>query len=198
MTGTDSDRGLIFRTLSYLFSVTGSNRTAATCNKRYKYSCSFLEIYNEEPRDLLADGDGSEISIKTIDGQVVAQGLTKHAVTNVDQLYQLVKTGSMRRQTSATKMNDRSSRGHSVFTLELESITAPATSPKSGEEPTAAAAAAAESKTVAPPQSGMVERVVSCLHLVDLAGSESAKNSGASKYFIAFSISVAISRAGVN
>ena len=111
--------GLIPRVFEALFSVISEK---ASDEYGYSVRCSFLEIYNEEITDLL---DPSLTGLQIRDGDssagVYVQGLSERQVLNVDDVLDLIQAGSKNRSIAATRMNDRSSRSHSVFTATIES-----------------------------------------------------------------------------
>jgi kinesin family member 6/9 len=117
-----------------------------------------LEIYNEQLYDLLSGEprteNGSGISIQDdAKGEVHVRGLTQHEVTNEEDALNLLFEGETKKTLAATKMNENSSRSHSVYTIYVTS--------KSKMEST--------------------EKVIhSKLHLVDLAGNERTKKLDAS------------------
>ncbi|KAF8964705.1 P-loop containing nucleoside triphosphate hydrolase protein [Flammula alnicola] len=100
---------------------------------------SFIELYNEELRDLLAsdlsapttliqpmgmaakDSKAAEGGLKIFDDAskrgVFIQGLEEIAVKDSKDALALLMKGSERRQIAATKFNDHSSRSHSVFSI---------------------------------------------------------------------------------
>jgi kinesin family member 11 len=73
---------------------------------------SFIELYNEELRDLLA----SEFHDTTKHG-VFIQGLEEVAVKDSKTALALLTKGSEHRQIASTKFNDHSSPSHSVFSI---------------------------------------------------------------------------------
>jgi kinesin family protein 11 len=106
----------------------------------YSVKISFVELYNEELRDLLASdlaapagtaqpmGMGSsskdapnQIGLKIFDDSskkgVFIQGLEETLVKDANDAIALLTKGSHRRQIAATKFNDHSSRSHSVFSI---------------------------------------------------------------------------------
>merc|ERR1712223_1938510 len=118
----------------------------------YKLEASFLEIYNEEIRDLLATEKGLKYDIKKVDtksNEIYVSNLKVEDVTNGEKIGHLLKRAKKNRAVAATNCNERSSRSHSVFILKIvgkNSITS--------------------------------ESCTGSLNLVDLAGSERLKDSG--------------------
>jgi kinesin family protein C1 len=98
----------------------------------FKLSVSFLEIYNEELKDLLttfnqsASSNTKKLSIKrSREGKSYVDGLTEVPVNTIDeveglnQLQSLMAVAARARSVAKTKMNAQSSRSHSVFMLHL-------------------------------------------------------------------------------
>ncbi|VDL64130.1 unnamed protein product [Nippostrongylus brasiliensis] len=111
---------------------------------------SYLEIYNEELRDLLAkDGHGSNLEIKEkADIGVYVKNLISIIVGSASQMQKLMEFGNKNRRVGATQMNEESSRSHAMFSVTVESS-----------------------------ERGLVTQ--GKLHLVDLAGSERQSKTGA-------------------
>ncbi|KAG2377992.1 hypothetical protein C9374_008614 [Naegleria lovaniensis] len=83
---------------------------------------SFLEIYNETIRDLLdsTNKDNVKYDIKHgKDGSTTVTGLKYVNVNRPQQVQELLRIASKNRAVAATLSNDRSSRSHSVFTLQI-------------------------------------------------------------------------------
>ena len=82
---------------------------------------SYLEIYNEEIRDLLAKPEKHNLEIKERpDIGVYVKDLTMVTVPNPAKMQQLMQHGSANRHVGATNMNEMSSRSHALFTITIE------------------------------------------------------------------------------
>lgn len=120
--------------------------------------CSFIELYNEELRDLLALDETVKLKIyddanKKGHAATLVQGMEEFHIKSASKGIELLRDGSHKRQVAATKCNDLSSRSHTVFTITVYMKRTSDT----GEELISAGK----------------------LNLVDLAGSENIQRSGA-------------------
>ncbi|CZT13544.1 related to chromosome-associated kinesin KIF4 [Rhynchosporium agropyri] len=120
--------------------------------------CSFIELYNEELRDLISADENTKLKIyddtsKKGHASTLVQGMEESHIKSAAEGVKLLQAGSHRRQVAATKCNDLSSRSHTVFTV---TAYIKRTS-DNGEEYVSAGK----------------------LNLVDLAGSENIQRSGA-------------------
>ncbi|CAB3366405.1 Hypothetical predicted protein [Cloeon dipterum] len=151
MTGPPDDPGLIPRICEAMFGKMQEEQE----DKNYRVDVSYLEIYNEKVRDLLASSNpsgGLRVREHPRQGPYVSD-LSHHLVTCYDHVAQLMERGNRARCTAATNMNDTSSRSHAIFTLTFRQ-----------------AGLGAE---------GLPCETTSKVHLVDLAGSERADATGA-------------------
>ncbi|CAD6198252.1 unnamed protein product [Caenorhabditis auriculariae] len=84
---------------------------------------SYLEIYNEEIRDLLAkEGAGLNLEIKERpDVGVYVRNLSSATVGSASQMQKIMEFGNKNRKVGATNMNIESSRSHAMFTVTIES-----------------------------------------------------------------------------
>ncbi|KAK4939883.1 Kinesin-related motor protein [Elasticomyces elasticus] len=108
--------GIIPRVLSTLF------QKLETDEVECSVKCSFIELYNEELRDLLAADDSVKLKIyddanKKSHTATMVQGMEESYITSSSAGIKLLQQGSYRRQVAATKCNDLSSRSHTVFTI---------------------------------------------------------------------------------
>lgn len=114
-----SQRGIISRSFDHIFEAIS---VSSEC--RYLAQVSYLEIYNENIRDLLNPNLSSiSLQLKELpDEGVVVQNLSKYTVQNSNDCEEYLKIGSQNRMVGATLMNATSSRSHSIFTISLEQI----------------------------------------------------------------------------
>lgn len=117
-----ADAGIVPRTLHRLFSLLESSRA------EYSVKISFVELYNEEIRDLLAheshphhgsaaggSGGGQVGGLKIFEDPnprgrgVLIQGLEECGVNQAKDGIELLRKGSARRETGETLMNKTSS-----------------------------------------------------------------------------------------
>lgn len=117
----DERRGLIPRALHQVFQVAHTQPHWA-----YTMVASFVEVYNETLRDLLATPSPQQpqqqplqLKMAHKDGPVTVAGLTEVQVTSAEQITQLLRRARKNRAVAATKCNERSSRSHSVFRLDI-------------------------------------------------------------------------------
>jgi hypothetical protein len=140
---------------------------------------SYLEIYNEEIRDLLTFTDASNDNStnkpssntaapslrlrEMVNGDVYAEGLTCQRVTSAQQIQQIMDMASSKRMVAATAMNATSSRSHAMAIITITGIL----------RTTIAGDGTIESNA------NSNKKFKSKLTLVDLAGSERIKKTGA-------------------
>lgn len=84
--------------------------------------CSFIELYNEELRDLLSADEPVKLKIyddpnKKSHSATLVQGMEESHIKTASAGIKLLQQGSHKRQVAATKCNDLSSRSHTVFTI---------------------------------------------------------------------------------
>ncbi|PCH41232.1 kinesin-domain-containing protein [Wolfiporia cocos MD-104 SS10] len=147
ISGTDTDPGLIYLTMADLFQRIEDRRD----DQIVDVVVTFLEIYNEEIRDLLAEPGiptpRGGLQIRE-DKTVKVVGLTELRPASADEVKQIVLLGNSRRTQSPTHANETSSRSHAVLQVHV---------------------------TQAPRTANVTEeRTMGTLSIIDLAGSERA------------------------
>lgn len=142
-------------------------------NKRFLVRATYLEIYNEEVRDLLGKDQKSSLEVKERpDVGVYVKNLTGIVVNNADDLDHIMTLGGKNRVVGATNMNVHSSRSHAIFSITVESC-----------------------------EEGVDKKEhirAGKLHLVDLAGSERQSKTGSSgqRFVEATKINLSLSTLG--
>ncbi|KAK8527615.1 hypothetical protein V6N12_054821 [Hibiscus sabdariffa] len=114
MEGTKEARGVNFRTLEELFRII--NERKKFC--RYEISVSALEVYNEQIRDLLVSGSQQGMMTKRLEVRQVGEGmhhvpgLVEAHVNDMNEVWEVLQTGSNARAVGSTNANEHSSRSH--------------------------------------------------------------------------------------
>uniref|UniRef100_A0A0R3RXP2 Kinesin-like protein n=1 Tax=Elaeophora elaphi TaxID=1147741 RepID=A0A0R3RXP2_9BILA len=117
MLGNNNCPGIIPNSFAHIFD------HIAKCqqHKTFLVRVSYLEIYNEEIRDLLAKNPGHGLEIKERpDIGVYVKDLSSVTVSGADHMERIMQFGNSYRSTGATKMNMDSSRSHALFTVTIE------------------------------------------------------------------------------
>lgn len=115
---TNSQRGIISRSFDHIFEA-----ISVATGVRYLALVSYLEIYNENIRDLLNPSENANHPLKELPGEgVIVPTLSTHTVHNAQECEQLLNIGGRNRMVGSTLMNAGSSRSHSIFTISLEQI----------------------------------------------------------------------------
>ena len=140
---TGESRGIIPRAVE---AVLNAAEAAKAKGWAYSLAACYVEIYNEQVRDLLRPGaahSDKHAIVHSADGVTEVSGATREAVPSLAAAQGLVRRAAAARAVEATAMNATSSRSHTVFMLYI-----------TGEHAAAG------------------QRLSGCLNLVDLAGSE--------------------------
>ncbi|XP_039270817.2 osmotic avoidance abnormal protein 3-like isoform X2 [Styela clava] len=119
MQGVDdppTQRGIIPRAFQHIF-----ESIEVAENTKYLVHASYLEIYNEDIRDLLSNNIKQKLELKEHpDRGVYVKELSMHPVSNVSECETIMASGWRNRSVGATLMNADSSRSHSIFSIYLE------------------------------------------------------------------------------
>uniref|UniRef100_A0A096LY55 Kinesin-like protein n=1 Tax=Poecilia formosa TaxID=48698 RepID=A0A096LY55_POEFO len=114
MLGSQNDPGVMYRTMKELF----KRMDDAKEEKEFTLAFSYLEVYNEQIRDLLANVGPLAVREDSSKG-VVVQGLTLHKPKSAEHILEALDSGNRNRTQHPTDMNATSSRSHAVFQIYL-------------------------------------------------------------------------------
>ncbi|KRG05303.1 uncharacterized protein Dmoj_GI18489, isoform B [Drosophila mojavensis] len=133
----------------------GRIQETETDDLKYSVEVSYMEIYCERVRDLLNPKNKGNLRVREhpLLGPYV-EDLSKLAVTDYQDIHDLIDEGNKARTVAATNMNETSSRSHAVFTIFF-------------------------TQRRHDTMTDLVTEKVSKISLVDLAGSERADSTGA-------------------
>ncbi|TCD71885.1 hypothetical protein EIP91_000017 [Steccherinum ochraceum] len=151
MMGADIDspdlKGLIPRITEQIF----QSIVESDAHLEYLVKVSYMEIYLERIRDLLApQNDNLQVHEEKSKG-VYVKNLSDYYVSSAREVYEIMRQGGAARVVSSTNMNAESSRSHSIFLITINQKNTDTGAQKTGN-----------------------------LYLVDLAGSEKVGKTGAS------------------
>ncbi|CAK9089719.1 unnamed protein product [Durusdinium trenchii] len=119
MIGTPVEPGIMFRSVEEIFR--GVEANAEEGKDCFSVSCSFVEVYNENFRDLACETSSGILDLREdpVCGSYVA-GITEVQAQSVQEVMDLLQHGNQRRTTEPTAMNVTSSRSHAVLQVRVE------------------------------------------------------------------------------
>jgi len=143
-------RGAIPRSFEHIY-----KHIARTTDQQFLVRASYLEIYQEQIRDLLSKDQNKRLELRERpDTGVYVKDLLSFVTKSVKEIEHVMNVGNQNRSVGATNMNEHSSRSHAIFVITVECS-------EDGLD-------------------GKNHIRVGKLNLVDLAGSERQAKSGAS------------------
>ncbi|XP_063166802.1 centromere-associated protein E [Candoia aspera] len=154
MLGTQDSPGILPMAINDVF-----NTICRIPNREFLLRISYMEIHNETIQDLLCSNIRKKKPLvvrEDINRTIYVEDLSEEVVVSPEQVMSWLEKGEKNRHYGETKMNERSSRSHTIFRMIIESK---------------------EKDTTSSSYEGAV--MVSHLNLVDLAGSERASQTGA-------------------
>ena len=118
MVGTDSNPGLMVKSIQDLFAKVNEQQTA---DKNFTIKFSYVEVYNETLKDLLVETSAQTLDIRdSPDKGTVIVGATVIEVTDENYAFELLKNGNKRRREKPTVYNKNSSRSHAILQINVE------------------------------------------------------------------------------
>ncbi|GIY34077.1 kinesin-like protein KIF3B [Caerostris darwini] len=147
--GDSEHEGVIPNSFRHIF-----NHIARSQNTQFLVSASYIEIYQEEVRDLLSSEPKRKLEVRERnDTGVYVKDLSVNVCKTVQDLEKVMIDGKLNRSIGTTNMNAHSSRSHAIFMITIESCETDA--------------------------DGNTHMKMGKLNLVDLAGSEKQAKTGA-------------------
>ncbi|XP_054238811.1 centromere-associated protein E [Indicator indicator] len=153
MMGNEDSAGIIPKAIQHVFKV-----ICEIPDREFLLRVSYMEIYNETITDLLCDTRKKKpLGIREdVNRNIFVEDLIEEVVVAPEEVMEWIRKGERNRHYGETKMNEHSSRSHTIFRMIIES-----------RERSDLANASCDGAVM-----------VSHLNLVDLAGSERASQTG--------------------
>ncbi|GAB1297261.1 Kinesin-like protein KIF3C [Apodemus speciosus] len=109
-------RGVIPNAFEHIFT-----HISRSQNQQYLVRASYLEIYQEEIRDLLSKEPGKRLELKeNPETGVYIKDLSSFVTKNVKEIEHVMNLGNQARAVGSTHMNEVSSRSHAIFVITVE------------------------------------------------------------------------------
>ncbi len=116
MLGTENNPGVMYRTLDDLF----VEIKQFEGKREYQVSMSYLEIYNELIRDLLAPSSSFLELREDAKGTIQVAGLSELVAKTPEEVMEMLHKGNRARTQEPTKANKTSSRSHAVLQVNIK------------------------------------------------------------------------------
>ncbi|XP_035614746.2 kinesin-like protein KIF3B isoform X3 [Oncorhynchus keta] len=109
-------RGVIPNSFEHVFT-----HISRSQNQQYLVRASYLEIYQEEIRDLLSKDQSGRLELKERpDTGVYVKDLSSFVTKSVREIEHVMNVGNQNRSVGSTNMNEHSSRSHAIFVITIE------------------------------------------------------------------------------
>ncbi|XP_070824734.1 kinesin-like protein KIF3B [Chaetodon trifascialis] len=109
-------RGVIPNSFEHIFT-----HISRSQNQQYLVRASYLEIYQEEIRDLLSKDQSRRLELRERpDTGVYVKDLSSFVTKSVREIEHVMNVGNQNRSVGATNMNEHSSRSHAIFVITVE------------------------------------------------------------------------------
>ncbi|KAL1508905.1 hypothetical protein ABEB36_003725 [Hypothenemus hampei] len=115
--GDAENRGIVPNMFSHLL----TRISLADSQSAYLLTVTFLEIYNEQVRDLLNNNSNTNLEVReSPELGVYVKNLSGVTVESEAQIQELITQGSKNRVIGSTNLNEQSSRSHTIFGIRIE------------------------------------------------------------------------------
>jgi len=109
-------RGVIPNSFEHIFT-----HISRSQNQQYLVRASYLEIYQEEVRDLISKDQAHRLELKERpDTGVYVKDLSSFVTKSAAEIERVMILGNQNRSVGATNMNEHSSRSHAIFVITVE------------------------------------------------------------------------------
>ncbi|XP_075951618.1 kinesin-like protein KIF3B isoform X2 [Anarhichas minor] len=109
-------RGVIPNSFEHIFT-----HISRSQNQQYLVRASYLEIYQEEIKDLLSKDQTRRLELRERpDTGVYVKDLSSFVTKSVREIEHVMNVGNQNRSVGATNMNEHSSRSHAIFVITVE------------------------------------------------------------------------------
>lgn len=115
-------------------SICGPSLTTNSNKIKYTIKISYLEVYNEQIRDLLREDKSINLIILEDAKQgIIIPGLKECEVHSVSEVISIINKGNSRRTMASTHSNKFSSRSHAIIQISMETTQFTSTASSSGQ-----------------------------------------------------------------
>ena len=109
-------RGVIPNSFDHIFA-----HISRSTDEQYLVRAQYLEIYQEEIRDLLSKDQSKRFELKeSPDKGVYVKDLSAFITKNETEIEHVMNVGNQNRSVGSTNMNEHSSRSHAIFIITIE------------------------------------------------------------------------------
>ncbi|TNN33694.1 Kinesin-like protein KIF3B [Liparis tanakae] len=109
-------RGVIPNSFEHIFT-----HISRSQNQQYLVRASYLEIYQEEIKDLLSKDQTRRLELRERpDTGVYVKDLSSFVTKSVREIEHVMNVGNQNRSVGSTNMNEHSSRSHAIFVITVE------------------------------------------------------------------------------
>ncbi|KAL5471016.1 hypothetical protein EMCRGX_G029088 [Ephydatia muelleri] len=110
------EKGVILNSFEHIYA-----HISQTHDEQYLVRASYLEIYQEEIRDLLSKDQKKRLELKERpDTGVYVKDLSSFITKSIKEIDHVMNVGNQNRTVGCTYMNQHSSRSHAIFILTIE------------------------------------------------------------------------------